>query len=109
MRPMSAALIVSSALASTGCDAAPYFRIFNPVSQGEKFDPRGAYVRRWVPEIAALPDDVLHKPWEASGEVLKQAGVTLGKTYPAPIVDHKAARERALAGYEEVKRATQQP
>jgi deoxyribodipyrimidine photo-lyase len=93
-------------VAGSGADAAPYFRIFNPVTQGEKFDPKGAYVRRWVPEIAALPDAVLHKPWEASKDVLKEAGVTLGETYPSPIVDHRAARERALAGYEKVKQAS---
>ena len=91
-------------VAGSGADAAPYFRIFNPVSQGEKFDPKGNYVRHWVPEIARLPDAVLHKPWEAPGEVLAQAGVGLGETYPAPIVDHAAARARALAGYAEVKK-----
>ncbi|MGD1877206.1 MAG: cryptochrome/photolyase family protein [Kiloniellaceae bacterium] len=91
-------------VAGCGADAAPYFRIFNPVTQGEKFDPTGAYIRQWVPEIADLPDALLHKPWEASETELRQAGVTLGKTYPAPMVDHKAARERALAGYEEVKK-----
>ena len=93
-------------VAGCGADAAPYFRIFNPVSQGEKFDPKGDYIRRWVPEIAALPDDVIHRPWEASPEVLKKAKVTLGETYPAPMVDHKAARVRALAAYEDVKKAT---
>ncbi|WP_340117176.1 deoxyribodipyrimidine photo-lyase [Pelagibius sp. 7325] len=93
-------------VAGCGADAAPYFRIFNPVSQGEKFDPKGDYIRRWVPEIAALPDDVIHRPWEASQEVLKKAKVTLGETYPAPMVDHKAARARALAAYEDVKKAT---
>ncbi len=93
-------------VAGSGADAAPYFRIFNPVSQGEKFDPKGAYVRRWVPEIAELPDALLHKPWEASEAELKKAGVTLGETYPEPIVDHKAARARALDGYEQVKKAS---
>jgi len=93
-------------VAGCGADAAPYFRIFNPVAQGEKFDPQGAYVRRWVPEIAGLPDAVIHRPWEASDDVLKNAGVTLGKTYPAPIVDHKAARARALAAYEEMRERT---
>jgi len=92
-------------VAGCGADAAPYFRIFNPVSQGEKFDPKGRYVRQWVPEIAALPDDTIHQPWNASEDVLKKAGVTLGETYPHPIVDHKAARARALAGYEKVKQA----
>ncbi|GAB4363095.1 MAG: deoxyribodipyrimidine photo-lyase [Kiloniellaceae bacterium] len=93
-------------VAGCGADAAPYFRIFNPVSQGEKFDPRGDYVRRWVPELAGLPDDAIHRPWEAPAEVLKKAKVTLGESYPHPIVDHKAARDRALAGYETVKAAS---
>jgi deoxyribodipyrimidine photo-lyase len=92
-------------VAGCGADAAPYFRIFNPVSQGEKFDPKGDYLRQWIPEIAALPDAVIHRPWEAADEDLKQAGITLGKTYPKPIVDHRAARARALAGYENVKRS----
>ena len=93
-------------VAGCGADAAPYFRIFNPVTQGEKFDPKGAYVRQWVPEIAELPDGVIHKPWEASADELKAAGITLGETYPKPIVDHKAARARALDGYEKVKKAS---
>lgn len=83
-------------VAGTGLDAAPYFRIFNPVLQGEKFDPDGAYVRRFVPELAGLPASVLHKPWTADAATLRQAGVRLGDTYPHPIVDHAAARERAL-------------
>ena len=65
--------------------------------QGEKFDPDGDYVRRWVPELARLPDRDLHKPWEAAEAVLTDAGVVLGSTYPKPIVDHRAARARALA------------
>ena len=81
--------------AGCGADAAPYFRIFNPVLQGEKFDPAGAYVRRWIPELARLPDAWIHKP--APREVLAAAGVELGRTYPAQVVDHQAARERALA------------
>ncbi len=84
-------------VAGSGADAAPYFRIFNPVLQGEKFDPDGAYVRRWVPELARLPASVIHKPWDAAPPLLKQAGVTLGRSYPAPIVEHGAARARALA------------
>ena len=81
-----------------GADAAPYFRIFNPVTQGQKFDPDGAYVRRWLPELAALPDKFLHQPWAApEADVLAQAGVRLGETYPEPMVDHAAARQRALA------------
>ena len=83
-------------VAGSGADAAPYFRIFNPVLQGEKFDTDGAYVRRWVPEIAGLPDKWLHKPWEAPAETLAKAKVELGETYPHPIVDHDTARRRAL-------------
>lgn len=91
-------------VAGCGADAAPYFRVFNPVLQGEKFDGRGDYVRRWIPEIAKLPDAVIHKPWEAKTDVLKTAGVTLGTTYPHPIVDHSQARKRALAALETIKR-----
>jgi len=91
-------------VAGCGADAAPYFRVFNPVTQGRKFDPEGAYVRRWVPEIAGLPDKHLHAPWEAPPEVLARAGVRLGETYPAPIVDHQAARKRALSAFEAVKK-----
>ncbi len=86
-------------VAGCGADAAPYFRIFNPVLQGEKFDADGVYVRRWVPEIAGLPDSVLHKPWEATDGQLKAAGIVMGETYPLPIVDHKAARARALDAF----------
>lgn len=91
-------------VAGSGADAAPYFRIFNPVSQGEKFDPNGNYVREWVPEIAAVPDKHLHAPWAAPDDVLAEAQVTLGETYPEPIVDHAAARKRALAAYQEIKK-----
>lgn len=90
-------------IAGCGADAAPYFRIFNPVGQGEKFDADGAYVRRWCPELAKLPDDLIHRPWEAPPLELAEAGVTLGKTYPHPIVDHKAARDRALAAFQVTK------
>ncbi len=84
-------------VAGSGADAAPYFRIFNPMLQGTKFDPQGAYVRRWVPELAGLPDEAIHAPWQASRPVLDRAGVRLGETYPHPIVDHDAARSAALA------------
>ncbi len=90
-------------VAGSGMDAAPYFRIFNPVSQGETFDPAGTYVRCWVPEIAKLPDEVIHAPWTASAAVLARANVRLGETYPRPIVDHAAARLRALEGYAAVR------
>ncbi len=81
--------------AGCGADAAPYFRIFNPVSQGEKFDKGGAYVRRWVPELRNLPDRWLHRPWEAPAAVLADAGIELGRAYPRPLVDHQQARARA--------------
>ena len=90
-------------VAGSGADAAPYFRIFNPVLQGEKFDPEGDYVRHWVPEVAKLPKKWVHKPWEAKDEVLQQAGFTLGKHYPRPIVDLKVTRQRALDAYKEIK------
>jgi deoxyribodipyrimidine photo-lyase len=90
-------------IAGSGFDAAPYFRIFNPVIQGERCDADGAYVRRWVPEIAALPDRYLHKPWDAPARVLADAGIRLGETYPAPVVDHKDARQRALDAFAAIK------
>ncbi|ODS23362.1 deoxyribodipyrimidine photolyase [Candidatus Endobugula sertula] len=86
-------------VAGCGADAAPYFRIFNPITQGEKFDLKGIYTRRFVPELAGLPDKFLYKPWEAPSEVLKAAGIKLGITYPRPIIDLKTSRERALAAY----------
>mgnify|MGYP002778965955 CR=1 FL=1 len=90
-------------VAGAGIDAAPYFRIFNPVTQGERFDPEGAYVRRWVPELARLPASAVHAPWTASPEALAAAGVELGRTYPRPMVDHAAARRRALAALATLK------
>ena len=86
-------------VAGCGADAAPYFRVFNPITQSEKFDPKGVYLRRWLPELAALPIKHLHRPWQAPADSLDQAGVVLGADYPAPIVDHAAARERALAAF----------
>jgi len=83
-------------VAGSGADAAPYYRIFNPVLQGEKFDSEGAYVKRWVPELAALPASLVHRPWMATPAELASAGVRLGGDYPAPIVDHDFARKRAL-------------
>ncbi|MHC4833267.1 MAG: cryptochrome/photolyase family protein [Planctomycetota bacterium] len=85
-----------------GADAAPYFRIFNPVLQGEKFDRAGEYVARWVPELAGMPPKFLHRPWEAPPAVLEAAGVRLGETYPRPIVDHAKARARALEALSKV-------
>lgn len=92
-------------VAGCGADAAPFFRIFNPVLQGRKFDPDGAYVRRFVPELARLPDDRIHEPWKAPRDVLARAGIELGRDYPLPIVDHGAARERALAALDALKRS----
>jgi deoxyribodipyrimidine photo-lyase len=91
-------------VAGCGADAAPFFRVFNPVGQGKKYDPKGDYVSRWVPELAALPAKWIHCPWQAPGEVLSGAGVTLGKTYPQPMVDHGAARERAIKAYKSLKK-----
>ena len=90
-------------IAGCGADAAPFFRIFNPVTQGEKFDPHGNYTRRWVPELKDMPDQWLFKPWKAPAEVLRKARVELDKDYPRPIVDHKEARESALAALDTVK------
>ena len=90
-------------VAGCGADAAPYFRIFNPILQGEKFDTKGTYVRRWVPELARLPDEFIHKPWEAAPELLRQAGVELGRDYPHPVVDHGMARTRALSALQAMK------
>ncbi|MEJ8568093.1 cryptochrome/photolyase family protein [Elongatibacter sediminis] len=87
-------------VAGSGADAAPYFRIFNPFGQGEKFDPDGDYVREFVPELAGLPDKYIHRPWEAPDEVLAKAGVVLGETYPEPIIEHRAGRQRALDALE---------
>ncbi|MBC8000124.1 MAG: deoxyribodipyrimidine photo-lyase [Leptolyngbya sp.] len=89
--------------AGCGADAAPYFRVFNPILQSEKFDPKGKYIRKWVPEIAKLEDKWIHKPWEAPELLLKAAGVELGKTYPKPIVDHSFARNRALEAFKQIK------
>lgn len=86
-------------VAGCGADAAPYFRIFNPVLQGQKFDPQGQYVRQWVPELCLLPNKYTHTPWEAPLNVLEAAGIRLGHTFPLPIVDHKKARARALGAF----------
>ena len=90
-------------VAGSGADAAPYFRIFNPVLQGEKFDPDGSFVRQWVPELSGLDARYIHKPWVAPSQALDVCGIVLGKTYPMPIVDHDKARARALAAYQEIK------
>ncbi|WP_379970062.1 cryptochrome/photolyase family protein [Ectobacillus sp. sgz5001026] len=90
-------------VAGSGADAAPYFRIFNPITQGEKFDTDGEYVRRWIPELKDLPNKYIHRPWEANNDVLQSAKITLGVTYPYPIVNHVVARKQALSAYEEMK------
>jgi len=90
--------------AGCGADAAPYYRIFNPVLQSERFDPDCRYLRRWVPELKGLPDKWLPRPWEAPDDVLRAAGVELGRTYPRPVVDLRESRDKALAGYADLKR-----
>lgn len=93
-------------VAGTGPDAAPFFRILNPVTQSRSHDPDGRYIRRWVPELAGLDDEAIHAPWEAGPEATAAAGVTVGVTYPAPLVDHAHARLRTLAAYRAVRGGT---
>jgi deoxyribodipyrimidine photo-lyase len=90
--------------ASTGCDAQPYFRIFNPVTQSQRFDAEGKFIRRYVPQLERLPNALLHAPWQARPVDLQAAGVELGRDYPLPLVDHAQARERTLARYALVKK-----
>lgn len=92
-------------VAGCGADAAPYFRVFNPILQGEKFDPAGDYVRRFVPELAGLPSSLIHQPWTATPLELASAGIKLGRDYPEPIVEHRRGRERALKAYASVRKA----
>ena len=87
-------------IAGCGADAAPYFRIFNPVTQGQKFDRDGSYIRRFVPELRGLPDRYLFTPWEAPKEILQKAGLIPGKSYPYPLIDLKASREHALHAFQ---------
>lgn len=96
-------------VAGSGADAAPYFRIFNPVLQGEKFDPDGAYVRRWVPELAKLPSRWIHKPWQAPAQILAKAGAECGIAYPRPVVDHACARAAALEAFRTLRDSEPQP
>lgn len=91
-------------VAGCGADAAPYYRIFNPTLQGKKFDPNGEYVRKWIPEISGLSNKTIHEPWNASPLDLAEAEITLGKTYPLPIVDHAEARDKALELYKSIKK-----
>jgi deoxyribodipyrimidine photo-lyase len=90
--------------ASTGCDAQPYFRIFNPVTQSEKFDPEGKFIRRYVPELARVPAKFVHAPWTLPPLEQEAAGCLIGRDYPAPIVDHDVARKVTLERYNRVKR-----
>jgi len=90
--------------ASTGCDAQPWFRIFNPVTQSEKFDPQGVFIRRYVPELSAVPDKFIHAPWRMGSDMQAACGVTMGQDYPAPVVDHALARGRTLARYGKASR-----
>lgn len=91
-------------VAGSGVDASPYYRIFNPVLQGKKFDPEGEYVKKWVPELAKLSSKYLHKPWEASEQELRNAHIILNKTYPKPIIDLEVGRKKALENYRQLKR-----
>lgn len=86
-------------VAGCGADAAPYFRIFNPVLQGQKFDPHGTFIKRWIPELKDLPQKYIHCPWEAPPLILRSCGLTIGKDYPLPIVDHSQARLDALEAF----------
>jgi deoxyribodipyrimidine photo-lyase len=86
-------------VAGCGADASPFFRIFNPITQGVKFDPDGRYVRKWVPELAGLPFPWIHQPWKAPPLLMPEANICLGETYPYPIIDHAAARSQALLTY----------
>ena len=89
--------------AGVGTDAAPYFRIFNPILQSKKFDPQGAYIRRWVPELAQVPEKFIHEPWLMPREVQQTSQCQMGQDYPLPIVDHKQARQRTLDAYAQAK------
>ncbi|TSA09920.1 MAG: deoxyribodipyrimidine photo-lyase, partial [Comamonadaceae bacterium] len=91
-------------VSSSGCDAQPWFRIFNPISQSERFDSEGKFIRRYLPQLAKLPNALLHAPWRASAAQLQDAGVVLGQNYPLPIVDHAEARARTLQRYAVVKK-----
>jgi deoxyribodipyrimidine photo-lyase len=85
--------------ASTGCDAQPWFRIFNPVTQPGKFDPQGRFIKRYLPQLSGVPSEWIHAPWLAGAEQLQKWGVTLGKDYPSPAVDHAEARQHTLARF----------
>jgi deoxyribodipyrimidine photo-lyase len=93
--------------AGTGTDAAPYFRVFNPILQGQKFDPQGVYVHRWVPELSSVPMKYLHKPWEMPADIQEASSCIIGKNYPSPIVDHAYARERVLERFRLAKESSE--
>ncbi|MDA7582459.1 FAD-binding domain-containing protein, partial [Luminiphilus sp.] len=93
-------------VAGSGADASPYFRIFNPIAQGQKFDSEGEYVKHWCPELSKLPKKYIHEPWEAPQMTLASADLELGTDYPFPIVDHKTARLGALDAYAVIKQAS---
>jgi deoxyribodipyrimidine photo-lyase len=90
-------------VAGSSNDPQPYFRVFNPVTQGETYDPEGAYVRRYVPELAHVPTEYIHAPWTMPKSVATKAGVEIGREYPKPMVEHSAARQRALAAFKEAR------
>jgi len=94
-------------LRAAGADAAPYFRVFNPVTQGQKFDAEGRYTRHYVPEVADMPDKYLFNPWEAPADVRAAANLRLGQNYPEPIVDVKISRQRALDSFAQMPKASQ--
>ena len=91
-------------VAGCGADAAPYFRVFNPILQGEKFDQKGLYIKKWIPELSKVPNDFIHKPWEMEDNQQREFKVIIGKNYPKPIVDHKQARESALNAFNKIKK-----
>jgi deoxyribodipyrimidine photo-lyase len=91
--------------ASTGCEAQPWFRIFNPVTQSQKFDAEGHFIRRYLPQLAKLPNDLIHTPWRASPVELAAAGLELGRDYPLPLIDHALAREKTLERYAAAQKA----
>ena len=88
-------------VAGCGADAAPYFRIFNPILQGERFDKKGDYIKKWIPELSDVPEEFIHKPWEITDQKKK---LDINKRYPAPIVDHKLARNLALEAFQKIKK-----
>jgi deoxyribodipyrimidine photo-lyase len=93
--------------AGVGTDAAPYFRVFNPVLQGRKFDSTGSYIRRWLPELVDVPDKFIHIPWDMSPQLQRQTGCVIGQDYPEPIIDHRQAKDRTLTAYSQARELAQ--